>query len=244
MAYSYQSDIPLSGTGLDISETFVAVMRHVYAWMCLGLFVTALTAMAVIYTPLNALLVFLGETPLLFYGLLIGELGLVWWLTARMAHISLVAARIGFLGYALLNGVMLSFIFLLYTESSIALTFVATAGLFGVMAVIGYTTKMDLSKWGGYLLMALVGLLIASVVNMFLASTQLEWILTYAGLLLFIALTVYDTQRIKRQVQAAMAAGDANVVQRVGMLGALSLYLDFINLFLRLLRILGRRRRN
>ncbi|MBN2002414.1 MAG: Bax inhibitor-1/YccA family protein [Anaerolineae bacterium] len=245
MSYGYQREIPFSGAGLDIGETFAAVMRHVYVWMCLGLLITALTAIAVVYTPLgNALLLFMLQTPLIFYGVLIGELVLVWGVTARMAHMSVGAARVWFLIYAILNGVTLSAIFLIYTTGSIALTFVATASLFGVMAVIGYTTRMDLSKWGGYLLMALVGLLIASVVNMFLASSGLEWILTYAGLLLFIALTVYDTQRIKRQVQAAVAAGDSNVVQRVGLLGALSLYLDFINLFLRLLRILGRRRRS
>ncbi len=245
MSYNYQREIPYSTTGLDISETFTAVMRHVYAWMCLGLFVTAMTAIAMVATPIgNTLLALMLQTPWVFYGVLIGELVLVWGVTARMAHMSVGAARTWFLVYALVNGVTLSIIFLIYTASSIALTFVATAGVFGVMAVIGYTTKMDLSKWGGYLLMALVGLLIASVVNMFLASSQLDWIITYAGLLLFIALTIYDTQRIKRQVQAALAAGDPNVVQRIGMLGALSLYLDFINLFLRLLRILGRRRRN
>ena len=123
-----------------------------------------------------------------------------------------------------------------------ALTFVATASLFGAMSLIGYTTKMDLSQYGSYLLMALLGLIIASVVNMFWANSVLDWIVTYVGILIFLGLTVYDTQRIKRMTITAVEQGDAAVISRVGILGALSLYLDFINLFLRLLRVTGRRR--
>jgi FtsH-binding integral membrane protein len=171
---------------------------------------------------------------------LIGELALVWWLSARIGRISITASRIGFLVYAVLNGITLSVIFLAYTQRSIALTFVTTAGLFGVMGLIGYTTKLDLSKWGSYLLMGLVGLIICSVVNMFFAISALEWVLTYVGIALFIGLTVYDTQKIKHMVRAALRANDEDLVKRVGLLGALSLYLDFINLFLLILRVLGR----
>ena len=137
----------------------------------------------------------------------------------------------------------MSVIFLAYTESSIALTFITTACVFGAMGIIGYTTKLDLSRWGSYLLMALIGFLIGSIVNLFLASSTLEWLLTYAGIVIFIGLTVYDTQRIKTMVIAAMRSSDQTAVQRVGLLGALRLYLDFINLFLLLLRLMGDRRR-
>jgi len=133
-------------------------------------------------------------------------------------------------------------IFLAYTGSSIALTFIAAARLFGAMGIIGYTTRMDLSKWGSYLLMGLVGFIIASVANLFFASSGLEWILSYVGIALFIGLTVYDSQRIKIMVSSAMQSSDETAVQRVGLLGALSLYLDFINLFLLLLRLMGKRR--
>ena len=118
-------------------------------------------------------------------------------------------------------------------------TFIAAASLFGAMGIIGYTTRVDLSKWGSYLLMGLIGFLIASVANMFFASSGLEWILSYVGIALFIGLTVYDTQRIKVMVLGALQSGNDTAVQRVGLLGALSLYLDFINLFLMLLRIFG-----
>ncbi len=243
MTYIYPNEATFAPGELQVSETFASVMRHVYLWMCLGLCATGLMAALMVYSPLVIVLVLLAEVPLLFYALLIGELVLVWQLQARIHRLSINAARAWFLVYAVVNGITLSFIFLAYTMSSIALAFGVTAGLFGVMGLIGYTNKMDLSKWGSYLLMGLVGLLIASLVNMFFASSELEWLLTYFGILLFLGLTIYDTQRIKQRVVAALAAGDAQVVARVGVLGALSLYLDFINLFLKLLRILGRRRR-
>lgn len=242
MRYSYQPDGTWPLSEQQVQETFASVMQHVYLWMCLGLFVTAGVA-ALFYGPFLPLLIALLATRWLFFGLLIAELGLVWWLGARMSRLSVSAARSLFIVYAALNGVTLSCIFLVYTLSSIAATFVATASLFGAMGIIGYTTKRDLSSWGSYLLMGLVGLIIASLVNIFLASSGLDWLLTYAGIVLFLALTIYDTQRIKRQMMSALGAGDKDVVSRVGMLGALSLYLDFVNLFLRLLRIMGRRGR-
>jgi uncharacterized protein len=243
MTYSYQNEPAIQELGTGFSETFMSVMRHIYLWMCLGLFVTALVSISLVYTPLSFLLVQILQVPFLFMGLLIAEIAVVWWLSARIGTLSIGASRIGFLLYAILNGVTMSVIFLAYTASSIALTFVTTACVFGAMGIIGYTTKIDLSKWGSYLMMGLIGFLIGSVVNLFLASSTLEWILTYAGIVIFIGLTVYDTQRIKTMVAAAMRSSDQTAVQRIGLMGALRLYLDFINLFLLLLRLMGGRRR-
>ncbi len=240
--YANQSDNVLPLSELQVSEALAGVMQRVYLWMCLGLLVTATVAGALVYTPLSVLLVGLLHVPLLFWGLLIGEVGLVWWLSAKSATLPVSTARFWFVVYALLNGITLSFIFLAYTASSIALTFVATGGLFGAMGIIGYTTRRDLSTWRSYLLMGLLGLIIASVVNMFLANTTLDWLLTYGGIALFLALTIFDTQRIKQRALASLGAGDGLAVSRIGLLGALSLYLDFVNLFLRLLRLSGRRR--
>jgi len=243
MTYSYNNEPAIQDADSVFNDTFTGVMRHVYVWMCLGLFVTAFVSLALIYTPLSFLLVLLLQNPILFFGLFIAEIGLVWWLSARIGKLSVGASRAMFIFYAILNGITMSMIFLAYTGSSIALTFVTTASLFGAMAIIGYTTKMDLSKWGSFLLMALVGFIIGSVVNMFLASSALEWILTYAGILIFIGLTVYDSQKIKIMVARAMQSPDTSLVRRVGLLGALNLYLDFVNLFLLLLRVMGGRRR-
>lgn len=243
MTFSYNNNEPaIQELESIFNETFMGVMRHVYLWMCLGLFITGAVSMALVYTPLINLLAQMLQVPFLFMGLLIGEIALVWWLAARIGTLSVGASRAAFIFYALLNGVTMSVIFLVYTESSIALTFITTSSLFGAMAIIGYTTKMDLSKWGSYLLMALLGFIIGSVVNLFLASSTLEWILTYAGILLFLGLTVYDSQKIKVMVASAMRSGDEKAVRKVGLLGALNLYLDFINLFLLLLRLMGGRR--
>ena len=242
MTYSYNNEPAIQELDSMFNETFMAVMRNVYLWMCLGLFVTGFVSMALVYTPLFFLFVQMLQVPFLFIGLLIGEVALVWWLSAKIGTLSVGASRAAFIFYALLNGITMSVIFLVYTESSIALTFITTASLFGAMAIIGYTTRLDLSKWGSYLLMALLGLIIGSVVNMFLASSGLEWFLTYAGIILFIGLTVYDSQRIKIMVASAMQSADETAVKRMGLLGALRLYLDFINLFLLLLRLMGRRR--
>ncbi len=230
-------------TPADVDAAMTDVLRHVYLWMCIGLMITATVAWAVLYTPLSLLLTPLFRWPLLFYGLLIGKLILVASLRARVYQMPVNTARTWFLVYAALNGVTLSFLFLIYTASTIALTFFATASLFGAMALIGHTTKINLSKWGGYLLMGLIGLLIGSVLNLFLASSAFDWILTYAGIGLFLALTVYDAQWIKRSVAMALEQGDEAMLGRTGVIGALALYLDFINLFLRLLRLFGRRRR-
>lgn len=224
---------------VGFSETFAAVLRRVYVWMAFGLLVTSVTAAFVSVSPLFQVI---AGQPLIFFGLMIAELGLVVGLSWGINKLSPEMATALFFLYSALNGLTLSVLFVVYTLGSVAQTFVATAALFGVMSVIGYTTKMDLSKMGSFLMMGLIGLFIAMLVNMFWANSALGWLVTFAGILLFLGLTVYDTQRIKQMTAASLQQGDENVQAKLGILGALSLYLDFINLFLFLLRLGGRRR--
>jgi FtsH-binding integral membrane protein len=224
---------------IGFTETFAAVLRRVYLWMALGLLVTAGTAAFVSVSPLFQVL---AGQPILFFVLMIAELGLVMGLSWGINRISPATAMLLFFVYAALNGVTFSVLFVVYTLGSVANTFLATASLFGVMSILGYTTKMDLSKMSSFLFMGLIGLFIAMLINMFWTNTVLGGIITFAGILLFLGLTFYDTQRIKRMTASAMQQGDENVMARVGILGALSLYLDFINLFLFILRLGGRRR--
>ncbi len=239
MTYNYP-DIHLR-TYIDTDDRDVlgAVLRRVYAWMTLGLFITAGMAAFVSASPLYQAL--MGQ-PLIFIGLLLVELALVIGLSWGIKRLSTTAAISLFLIYAALNGLTLSTLFVIYTLGSVAFTFLASAATFGVMSVIGYTTKIDLSKMGSFLLMGLLGLVIAMLVNIFWANTALGWIITFAGILLFLGLTLFDTQRIKRMTATALQQGDDEFEARLGILGALSLYLDFINLFLFLLRLGGRKR--
>jgi len=223
----------------DLAEVFGAVLRRVYVWMAFGLLITAGTAAFVSASPLFQIL---AGQPLIFFVLMIAEIGLVIGLSWGINRLSPEVAALLFLAYAVLNGLTFSVLFMVYTLGSVAGTFVATAALFGAMSIIGYTTKMDLSKMGSFLFMGLIGLIIAMVVNMFWANTVLGSIVTFVGILLFLGLTVYDTQRIKQMTVAALQQGDENVQARMGILGALALYLDFINLFLFILRLSGRRR--
>ena len=176
---------------------------------------------------------------LLFWGLIIAEFGLVVAISAAINKLSLTTATLLFILYSVINGATLSFIFAIYTMSSIASVFFITAGTFAVMAVIGYTTKKDLTSMGKILFMALIGIIIATVVNIFLKSTGLEMIVSYLGVLIFVGLTAYDSQKIKQMLLTAPDAGEG--AQKLALLGALSLYLDFVNLFIYLLRIFGRR---
>jgi len=228
-----QSVDGLYGVGQD---TLVQrAVQRTFLWMTLGL---AITGLASVYT-VDSGLVFRMIGSNIFYFLLIAEIALVWFLSARVMKLSLPVATASFALYSVLNGVTLSPIFLVYTSESIATTFFVTSGTFGAMALYGYFTKRDLTKWGSLLFMALIGVVIASVVNIFLKSEVMMWIITYIGVVLFVALTAYDTQKIK--LLAYQTAHDAELSKKVSILGALSLYLDFINLFLYLLRILGRR---
>ena len=224
---------------IGLSETFAAVLRRVYFWMALGLLVTAGTAAFVSISPWFQVL---AGQPLIFFMLMLAELGLVIGISRGINRITPATATLLFFVYAALNGVTFSVLFVVYTLGSVAHTFLATAALFGVMSVIGYTAKMDLSKMGSFLFMGLIGLIIAMLVNMFWTNSVLGWVVTFVGILLFLGLTVYDTQRIKAMTVVSLQQGDEDVQSRMGILGALALYLDFINLFLFILRLGGRRR--
>ena len=213
-------------------------IRRVYNWMVLGLVLTALVAL---YTASNpALLGFIFGNSLLFFGLIIGQLGLVIVLSAAINRLQASTATLLFFLYAALTGLTLSVIFLAYTRASIASTFFVTAGTFAVMSFYGYTTKRDLTSWGSFLFMGLIGIILASVVNIFLHSEIIYWVVTYAGILIFVGLTAYDTQTLKEMARAGFA--DEEVERKSAVMGALRLYLDFINLFLLLLRVMGSRR--
>ncbi len=226
---------------LDLAEGLRLAMRRVYLWMAIGLFVTAGVALTVVSSEPLLRLVLLNRA--VFFGLLIGELVVVLALSALMNRMSPAMAALVFFFYAALNGATMSVIFLVYTSSSIAFSFFATGAMFAAMSIVGYTTKTDLSKFGSLLMMGLLGLIIASVVNLFFASSLLYWIISYVGIALFVGLTAYDTQWIKNATVHAITAGDTQLEGRVGVMGALRLYLDFINLFLMILRVAGGRRR-
>ena len=211
------------------------VMRKTFGWMTMCLLITALTAMGVVNSGLFYQIASSGAIWLL----IIAELVLVFVLSARINKMSVTTATIMLIVYSALNGVTLSFIFLAYSLGSIAKTFFITTGMFGVMALVGATTKRDLSKMGSILFMALIGLIIASLVNIFLHSSGLDWIISLIGVVLFTALTAYDVQRVKR-LAAESDLYDDTQVGRLAVISALSLYLDFINLFLYLLRFFGR----
>jgi uncharacterized protein len=219
----------------DIQRGFIT---RVYAWMTFGLLLTAGAALVTISIP--SLLAAIVTNRILFLALLGGELLLVVVLSAAVRKLSAVTAGLLFFGYAILNGVTLSILLLLYTRSSIAITFGVTACTFGIMTLFGYTTQRDLTRLGSLLIMALIGLVLASLANLFFNNSVIYWITTYAGILIFTGLVAYDTQKLKRM---SLGLGeDGQVAQKASILGALMLYLDFVNLFLLLLRILGKRK--
>ena len=215
-----------------------SVMNGVYGWMTFALALSGLCAYLVGTTPNLAKALLTGGT---FWVLVIAEFILVMVISAMINKMSAALATALFVAYAALNGITLGFIFLAYTMSSIALTFFVTAGTFAAMAVLGTVAKMDLTKMGSILTMALIGLLIASIVNIFLHSSTLYWICTYAGVLIFTGLTAYDVQKIKNLCYETDGQG-FEVTRKVAIIGALTLYLDFVNLMLYMLRILGNRR--
>ena len=224
-AAPYQSEWSLS--------TYMSqVMRKVYVKMTLGLLVTAIVSLFLWMNP-NILMSLSG----FLLPLIIVELGLVFVLSLAINKLNPAVATALFYAYAILNGVTLSPIFFVYTSSSIALTFFVTSGVFLAMSIYGYTTKRDLTKLGSFLIMALIGLIICSIVNIFWANSTMDWIISFAGVIIFIGLTAWDTQKIKEMAQETdeMNAG------KLATIVALSLYLDFINLFLYLLRFLGSR---
>lgn len=213
------------------------LINKVFLWMTIGLALTGTTAIWVAdNTPLIESLIG-GPMMVLFFI----QLGLVFWLSARVMHMQASTATIVFLAYSLLTGVTLAPIFLVYTASSIGMTFIVTAGTFGVMATYGMITKTDLTRIGNILFMALIGIIIASIVNIFLGSSMMDLIISGIGVLVFTGLTAYDAQKIK-DMSYQLQGQDSDVQTKAAIIGALSLYLDFINLFLMLLRFLGNRR--
>ncbi|MDD4970239.1 MAG: Bax inhibitor-1/YccA family protein [Paludibacter sp.] len=219
---------------IEVSQTLL--IRKVYVWMCAALLITAVTAYRV--SNSEELLRLIFSSKMSFFGIIIAQFAIVWFLSARIKTLTFSTATILFALYSVLMGVTMSCIFLAYTQSSIASTFFITAGTFAVMSIYGFTTKKDLTSIGGLLIMALVGLIIASVVNYFLKSSMFDLIISCIGVLIFVGLTAYDTQKIK----ALMNQENTEENQKMAIIGSLMLYLDFINLFLFLLRIFGRRR--
>ena len=225
--YNADHIVPQGTTGVS----FFAVMKNVYLWMTLALAITGLTAMAV------------ATQPQMVYSIAskLAELGLVWFISARIMSLSVTTAGVLFAIYALLNGVTFSFIFLVYTAASIAQTFFITAGVFAAMGLVGLFIKRDLSTFGRIFYMALIGLIIASVANWFFKNDMLMSICNYLGVIIFTGLTAYDTQKIKNLL-LSVGSADNEMGLRISLLGSLTLYLDFVNLFLYLLRFFGRRR--
>jgi FtsH-binding integral membrane protein len=225
-----------SGTKYYARET--NLMYRVYAWMCVALAITAATAYYVASSPAIVNAIF--NNSLVLIGLFIGQLALVIVITALLNRMSFAMAAVLFLVYAATLGITLSSIFLVYTYTSIFATFLVTSGMFGAMAIYGYFTKADLSAMGSYLLMALIGLIIGGLVNMYFKNETFQYLISAAGVLLFTLLTAYDVQKIKRMSQEML--GDQETMAKVSIYGALILYLDFVNLFLYLLQFMGRRK--
>jgi FtsH-binding integral membrane protein len=227
--------VPAEMIGLEIRP----LLRRVYLWMTFGVLLTAIVALLTVSTPalLNLLL-----NPFVMWGALIGEFILVIVLSAAIMRLSPTVAALLFFVYAGLLGFSLSGIFLVYTLSGIGLAFLSAAALFGMMSFVGFATRADLTKLGTYLIIGLFGLIVAMVINFFLASTWLELAISLIGIVIFTGLTAYDTQKIARLAKDPALQDEGAMLGRLSVLGALTLYLDFINLFLLLLRLLGRRR--
>ncbi|ANI83820.1 MULTISPECIES: Bax inhibitor-1/YccA family protein [Kosakonia] len=227
------SIVQQSRTGL---QTYMA---QVYGWMTCGLLLTAFVAWYAANS--EAVMSFVFSSRITFFGLIIAQLALVFVLSGLIQRLSAGMATTLFMLYSALTGLTLSSILLVYTAQSIAATFVVTAGMFGAMSLYGYTTKRDLSGFGNMLFMGLIGIVLASLVNFWLKSEALMWAVTYIGVVIFVGLTAYDTQKLKN-IGEQIDTRDASLLRKYSILGALTLYLDFINLFLMLLRIFGNRR--
>lgn len=230
----YQHAVSASQAQTQASTIFLA---KVFNWMAIGLGLTGVIAFVVANTP-AALEIFILN-PMMRWGVILGELGLVFYLSARIQKISPQTATALFLIYSALNGITLSVLLLIYTATSVTATFFITAGMFGAMAIYGLVTKRDLSGLGSFMFMGLVGMIIASIVNIFLQSSMMAWMVSGMGVLVFTGLTAYDVQKIT-QIGASgiMQEGEA-AIRKGAILGALALYLDFINLFISLLHFLG-----
>ena len=238
----YNPDDYTRGMGeqtLTLEGAVSQVLRNVYGWMAVGLAITAVVAMAVASMP--AFWMFAAEHQFVFWVPMIAEIGIVIYASARLQSMSFTTMAVLMAVYSALNGLTMSVIFLAYTMQSIAATFFTCAATFGAMCFVGHTTKTNMNSWGKYFLMALIGLIIATVVNYFLQSPGLELFISYAGVLLFVGLTAYDAQKIKEMVAQNYQYGSMDM-RKLALWGSLSLYLDCINLFLHLLRIMGERK--
>lgn len=220
------------------SQASTYFLAKVFNWMAIGLGLTAIVAYGV---GSSMSLETMAANRGLFFMLMLAELGLVVYLSARIEKMSPATATGLFVLYSALNGVTLSWVLLVYTATSVAATFAVTAGMFGAMAVYGFVTKRDLSSWGSFLFMGLIGIVIASVVNIFLGSSQMSWIISGIGVIVFTGLTAYDVQDLTRMGASSLVQEGEGTMKKMAILGALRLYLDFINLFLMLLRFMGNR---
>jgi len=218
-----------------LSNAFPVLMRKVYSWMTFALLITAITAYGVSNSP--ALMSMIFSSKLTFFLLFGAELGLVIWLSARIEKLSLTSATLLFILYSFINGVFLSTIFVVYAPTAITKTFLITAGTFGAMSAYGYFTKQDLTSLGKLFMMGLIGLILAIIVNLFLKSSMMDLVISVIGVIIFVGLTAYDSQKIKQML--AMQPDLSEAAQKISLLGALTLYLDFVNLFLYLLRFFG-----
>ena len=231
------NEVMARGDALDISQ----ILRQVYLWMTFGLLATAGTALMISQTSLPGILL---RNPFLWMIALFAELGLVIFINARIMKLQPMTAAALFIAYAVLNGVTLSFIFLSYRIGTITYAAIAAGAMFAATSIVAYATHIDLSRFSSLLFMALIGLVVAMIVNVFFVSDTLTQLISYAGVLIFVALTAYDTQRIKNlalSLSVDTSASESGLIQRISILGALTLYLDMLNLFLFLLRILGGR---
>ncbi|MCM1107453.1 MAG: Bax inhibitor-1/YccA family protein [Clostridium sp.] len=235
---NYVQDYHSTGSGLTKSAAST-LFRNVYLWMTLALVITGLTALTTVNSP--GMLSFIYGSKFTFFGLLIAEVVVVIALTAAINKISFATASLGFIAYSILTGLTLSVYLLVYTEESVATTLFITAGTFGAMSLYGTLTKKDLSSWGSILIMGVIGLIISMLVNMFWQNSMFDLIISCVGVLIFTGLCAYDSQKIKQLLHENVSeVNDSS--RKLALLGALSLYLDFVNLFIYLLRLLGKRK--
>jgi len=223
-------------TPVDAAERVGTFLRAVYGWMCAGLAITAVTASFIAASP--SLVVSIATNRPVFWGLMIAQLGIVFYLSARVQRLAPATASLLFIVYSALTGVTLSFVLLAYTGESVATTFLVTAGMFGALAMYGTVTARNLQGFGQFLFMGLIGVVLASIVGIFWHSDALQFVISFIGVIVFTGLAAYDAQRLKAMA-LAMPAGQTG---SYAIVGALALYLDFINLFLFLLRFMGNRR--
>ena len=224
----------------ELSTTVNQVMKNIFMLMSLALALTGYVSYLIMSN--EEILIKLLSNTMVFHGLLIAELIMVIVMSAMINKMSFPAAMALFALYSALNGVTLSPLMSLYTEESITSTFFITAGTFGTMALFGYTTKKDLTGIGRILIMALIGIIIATIANIFIGSSQMSMIINYVGVIIFVGLTAYDTQKIKEMTQKSIQSGNESIIPKLSVIGALTLYLDFINLFIKLLKLMGKRK--